>query len=144
MSSYQKIIICGNLGRDPDMRHLPSGDAVASFSIAVSERWRDKSSGETKEQTTWFRCGAFGKTAEIVEKFCKKGSSVLVDGRMVARQYEKDGVKRESWEVRVDSLKLMGGKPRDGDQAPSPDEQPQKAKAPGGSGFEDMDDDIPF
>jgi single-strand DNA-binding protein len=102
--SYQTLVILGNVGKDPEVRTLNSGDPVANFSIAVSERRK----GE--DHTTWFRCNAFGKTAEVVRDYVRKGSKVLVQGRIQTREYEKDGITRQSWEVVVDRLSLESPK----------------------------------
>ena len=101
MASYRQPIVCGNLGRDPEIRYLPNGDAVANFSVAVTEKFKGKD-GEAKESTTWYRINAFGKLAEICGQYLKKGASVLIDGKMQMRKYEKDGIERESWELRAD------------------------------------------
>lgn len=129
--SYCKIIIQGNVGQEPEMRYTPDGKPVANFSIAVSE----KRKGE--EQTTWFRCTAFDKTAEIVSQYVAKGNPVLVDGRISSRKFtDKQGAERESWEVTVDRLTLLGGKPK---------EAQETRPAPKQSGhFDDMESDLPF
>jgi single-strand DNA-binding protein len=131
--SYCKIIIQGNVGQDPDMRYTADGKPVANFSIAVSE----KRGGD--ETTTWFRCTAFGKTAEIVSQYLHKGDSALIDGRIASRKFtDKAGAERESWEVTVDRLTLLGGKPKA--------EQPARPTGGGSmNSFDDMDDSqIPF
>lgn len=124
--SFQSLTILGNVGKDPVIRSLNSGDSVANFSIAVSE----KRKGE--DATVWFNCTAFGKTAGVVESYVRKGSKVLVQGRIQTRTYEKDGVTRDAWEVVVDRLSL------------------ESPKAEGGNTYstsrDDLDDggDIPF
>jgi single-strand DNA-binding protein len=153
MASYQKIIIVGHLGKEVESRYLPSGDAVANFSVAVSESWKDKNSGEKRENTTWFRVNAFGKLAEICSQYLVKGSSVLIEGKMQARDWEdKDGNKRQSWELKADSMQMLGSKPSggSGDQpAPEPRRAPASNPAQGQAkkpspNFDDLDDDIPF
>jgi single-strand DNA-binding protein len=140
MASYHQTLIVGNLGRDPETRYLTSGDAVCNFSVAVTESWKDKSSGEKKEQTTWYRVNAFGKLAEICGKYLVKGSPVMIVGKMQARKWEKDGVERESWELRADTMQMLGGN-RASTESREPEQQKQEpSKAPGG----DMDDDVPF
>lgn len=152
MASFHQTIIAGNLGRDPEMRYLPSGEAVCNFSVAVTESWKDKNSGEKRENTTWYRVNAFGKLAEICGNYLKKGSGVLLTGKMQSRKWEKDGVERESWELKADQMQMLGGKPADGGQgggqqgggqqqrqSPPPSAQ-QKPK----SSFDDLGEDIPF
>ncbi len=148
MASFHQTIIVGNLGRDPETRYLPSGEVVCNFSVAVTEKWKSKD-GETKEQTTWYRVNAFSKLAEICGQYLKKGSAVMVVGKMQAREWEKDGVKRESWELRADSMQMLGGKQEGQPSAPA--SRPAAAPRPaapssgGGSGsFDDFSDDIPF
>lgn len=102
--SFQSVTILGNVGKEPEIRQLNSGDNVANFSIAVSE----KRKGE--DNTVWFRCTAFGKTAGVVESYVHKGSKVLVQGRIQTREYEKDGAKVQAWEVVVDRLSLESPK----------------------------------
>jgi single-strand DNA-binding protein len=147
VASFHQTIIVGHLGRDPESRNLPSGDAVCNFSVAVTEKWKDKA-GDTKEQTTWYRVNAFGKLAEICGQYLKKGSLVMLTGKMQARKFEKDGVERESWELKADQLQMLSG--RDGAagggapaQRPAAAPAARPAAAPAG-GFDDMDDDIPF
>jgi single-strand DNA-binding protein len=148
MASYHKTIVCGNLGRDPEMRYLPNGDAVANFSVAVTEKFKNKD-GETKESTTWYRINAFGKLAEICGQYLKKGASVLIDGKMQMRKYEKDGIERESWELRADTMQMLGGKSEQsgGDSASTHAQartnSSQKPAAQSNAQFDDSDE-IPF
>jgi len=148
MASYAQTLIIGNLGKDPEVRYLPSGDPVANFSVAVTETWKDKSSGEKKEETKWYRVNVFGKLADICGQYLKKGSSVMVTGRMQVRPWEKDGVKRESWELRADTMKMLDGKPEGGSsaprQAPEPSRAPSAAPSKTSNPFDGMEDDIPF
>lgn len=152
-----KAQLIGRLGRDPEVRYMPSGEAVCNFSMATTEKWKDKASGEVKEETTWHRITAFGRQAEIVGEYLKQGSLVFIEGKMTQRRYtDKDGAEKVSHEIRMQDMKMLGG--RDGaDQrqaAHSPPaappaapqaRQPKPAPARGqGSGFDDMDDDIPF
>jgi single-strand DNA-binding protein len=156
MASYQKVIIAGNLGQDPEVRYLSNGDAVASFSVAVTETWKD-ASGERKEKTEWFRCACFKRQAEIAGEYLKKGAQVLVEGKMQTRSYESnDGQKKYVTELRVDTFKMMGARQDNENAAPrNPSNgaprrerpsQPQGGTHGGGGsrGFDDMDDDIPF
>jgi len=100
----------GRLGSDPSIRYMPSGGAVASFSIAVGSQWRDKQSGEKREDTEWVNLTAFGKLAEICEKYLTKGSQIYVSGRMKTDKYEKDNVMRYSTKVIVDRMQMLGSK----------------------------------
>lgn len=145
MASYSKTIIVGNLGRDPETRYLPNGDPVCNFSVAVTESWKDRNSGEKKESTTWYRVNTFGKLAEICGKYLAKGSSVLVEGKMQSRKYEKDGVERESWELRADSMQMLATKPDGGqrqDDGAGYEKPPAKDKPK--PSFDDLWSDIPF
>lgn len=156
MASVNKVILVGNLGRDPEMRYMPSGDAVATFSIATTENWKDKS-GQKQEQTEWHRISMFGKQAEVAGQYLKKGSSVYIEGRLQTRKWtDKEGQERQTTEIRADRMQMLGGRSGnafevmdDGDSAPAPQRQnpPATAAKPAGgngSGFDDFDDDIPF
>lgn len=135
MPNYQKTTIIGHLGKDPEIRYLPSGESVANFSVAVTETWKSKD-GDKKETTTWYRCSAFGKLADVCGQYLKKGNPVFCDGKMQSRKWEdKEGVERESWELRVEALQLLGGKPTEA----KPREQSKPTKSE-----HEMDDDIPF
>jgi single-strand DNA-binding protein len=143
-----KAQIIGNLGRDPEVRYLPSGDAVASISVATTEKWKDKASGEMKEHTEWHRISFFGKLAVIAGEWLKKGSTVYVEGKIKTRKYtDKDGAEKFSTEINGDVLKMIGGKVEQGEQqapkaAPAQRQAPAR-QAPAPSGFEDMPD-CPF
>jgi single-strand DNA-binding protein len=109
--SLNRCTIIGNLGKDPEIRSVGSGDKVANFSVACTESWKDKGTGEKKEKTEWVNCSAFGKLAEIVGEYVKKGKQVYVAGRMETRKWQdKDGADRYTTEIRVDQLQLLGGK----------------------------------
>lgn len=165
MSSVNKVILIGHLGRDPEVRYLPSGDAVVNISIATSQKWTDKG-GEKQEQTEWHRCVAFGKRGEVIGEYMKKGSQIYVEGRLQTKKWQdKDGNDRYTTEIVVDNFQFLGGgkgKPETGD-APDPEQKPatttaapkkdyatesgssrKKAPASAGSGFDDLEDDIPF
>ena len=142
--------IIGHLGRDPETRYLPSGEAVTNFSVATTEKWRDKATGEQKEATEWHRITTFGKLAEVCGQWLKKGSMVFVQGKITTKKYtDRDGVERYSTEIRADTMKMLGGR-HDGDghhEQPQRQQRPQRQAPqpqPQGSGFDDMDDDIPF
>ena len=156
-----KAIIVGNLGADPEVRFLPSGEAVANIRVATTEKWKDKASGEMKEATEWHRISFFGRTAEVVGEYLKKGSQVYVEGSIRTRKWQdKDGQDRYSTEIRGDLMKMLGGRQgmgdgggRGGDRGdpgesrggPPPEGRPAPAgaKKPAGK-FDDMEDDIPF
>ncbi len=105
--SYNKITIIGNLGRDPETRYLPNGDPVTSFSVATSERWRDRN-GQQQERTTWFRVSAFGKLGETCSQFLHKGSYVFLEGTLSQQEYtDREGVQRTSLEVRAREMKML-------------------------------------
>ena len=162
MASVNKVIIVGNLGRDPEMRTFPSGDQVANVTIATTDKWRDKNSGETKEATEWHRVVFNGRLAEIVGQYLRKGSQVYVEGSLRTRKWtDKDGQEKYTTEIRADQMQMLGsrqgmggpgGDDGGGYEAPrkaaarAPAAAPRQAPAPtkAASGFDDMDDDIPF
>lgn len=143
MASVNKVILVGSLGRDPELRYLQSGEAVANLSLATSEKYKDKQ-GQQQEATEWHRISFFGRLAEVCGQYLKKGSLVYVDGSIRTRKYQKDGVDHYATEIRGDRMQMLGG--------PS-DEQMRNRKAAhdiseqgglrGGSGATTYDD-IPF
>jgi len=155
MASVNKVIIVGNLGRDPETRYLPSGEAVTNISVATTDTWKDKTSGEKKEATEWHRVSFFGRLAEIAGEYLKKGSQVYVEGQLRTRKWQdKEGKDRYTTEIRADTMQMLGsragagepragaGEPRAETAAPKGDAKPV-AKKPAGK-FDDMEDDIPF
>lgn len=152
MSSYQKIVIVGNLGADPEMKYLPSGGAVVNISVATSERWKDKQTGEQKEKTEWHRCAAFNRTAEVIGEYLHKGSKVLIEGKMQTRKWQdKEGNDRYSTEVMVDRMVMLdskgSGQGQGGGQQNRPAGAGQGSDKPAGDHLpadDDFDDDIPF
>lgn len=151
MASVNKWIGIGNLGRDPEVRYLPSGEAVANISVACTEKWKDKNTGEQKEQTEWVKVSFFGKLAEIAGQYLKKGGQVYIEGALRTRKYtDKDGVEKYATEIRADTMKMLGGRDSGQGEHSAPPAQrqaaPQRQQAPAaaGSGFDDMDSDIPF
>ncbi len=163
MASVNKVILVGNCGRDPEIRYLPSGQAVANISIATSSKRKDKTTGETVEDTQWHRVQFFDRLAEIVGEYVKKGVPLYVEGRLKYGKYtDKDGVERNTVDIVANEMQLLGsrqgmGQPQGdeggyGNRAPAPASRPQApAPAPRAqaapankSGFDDMDDDIPF
>lgn len=163
MASLNKVLLIGNCGKDPEVRYAPSGDAIANITLATTETWKDKQSGERREQTEWHRVVFFGRLAEIVGQYVKKGSQLYVEGRLQTRKWQdKDGQDRYTTEIRADEMKMLGGRNsgQEGDQAPqqrqqqsapqqrqqqsAPQQRQQPVHAGGGGGFGDFDDDIPF
>ena len=177
MASVNKVIVVGNLGRDPEMRTFPSGDQVANVTVATTDRWKDKQSGEMREATEWHRIVFNGRLAEIAGQYLRKGSQVYVEGSLRTRKWtDKDGIEKYTTEIRADQMQMLGS--RQGQGAPSggpeddggysqgggggysqggngggggggyapraPAAAPRQAPAKSSSGFDDMDDDIPF
>jgi single-strand DNA-binding protein len=151
MASVNKVILIGNLGRDPETRYMPSGDAITNISVATTFQWKDKTTGEKKEETEWHRVAFFGRQAEIAGQYLKKGSPVYIEGRLRTRKWQdKDGHDRYTTEVIATDMRLLGSReglgeapPRES-APPSSDAAAQPKKPPSASGFGDMDDDIPF
>ena len=122
MIGVNKVILVGRLGKDPEIRHLESGVAVANFSMATSERYKDRNTGETKEVTEWHLVALWRKLAEIAEKYLKKGDQIYIEGKLRTRSWEKDGVTKYTTEVIADNMFMLGGKGGGGEQqANSPD-----------------------
>lgn len=145
MASVNRVFLLGNCGRDPEVRYLPSGMAIANISIATSSKRKDKNTGETIEETQWHRVQFFDKLAGIVGEYVRKGSQIYVEGRLKYGSYEKDGVKHNTCDIVADSMQLLGGRAESQTQAAPPPRQAAPKQAPQGSGFDDMDDsDIPF
>ncbi|MDC8758085.1 single-stranded DNA-binding protein [Janthinobacterium fluminis] len=111
MASVNKVIIVGNLGRDPEIRYMPSGDAIANIAVATSYRSKDRNTGEQKETTEWHRISFFGRLAEIAGQYLKKGSSVYVEGRLQTRKYtDKDGVEKYATDIVAEQMQMLGGR----------------------------------
>lgn len=153
MADLNLFVCIGRLGRDPELRYLPNGDAAVNISLAVGKKWKDKTSGETREQTTWVPFSFFGKTAELIAQYAKKGSQMRADGEFSVRKYtDKDGNEKTITEIKGRDFQLLGSKP-DGAGQGAPAQQRQQAPAAPAQrqaparqdgGFADMDDDIPF
>jgi len=134
-----KVIIVGNLGNDPEIRTLPSGGAVANLSIATTDSWKDKKSGEKQEATEWHRVVFFNRLAEICADYLQKGSQVYVEGSLRTRKWtDKEGVERYTTEIVGKDMQMLGGRSGSADQAPGPYEPPSQPQP------HDFDDDIPF
>ena len=166
MASVNKVILIGNLGRDPEVRYAPSGAAICNVTIATSRQWKNKDSGERQEETEWHRVVFYDRLAEIAGEYLKKGKSVYVEGRLKTRKWtDKDGVEKYTTEIIAQEMTMLGSREGGGggggggsggfgdDQgAPARSAAPQrqapaaasKAPAKSNTGFDDMDDDIPF
>ena len=142
MASLNKAIIIGHLGKDPETRYTADGTAVCNFTVATTESWKDKASGQKKEATEWHRVDAFSKLAEICGQYLKKGSLVYVEGKITTRKWtDKEGVERYSTSIRADQMKMLGGKPVEEEQQPM---SKRVASRPDDGSVAAMDDDIPF
>ena len=152
MASVNKVILIGNLGKDPETRYMSNGDAVTNITLATTDTWKDKN-GEKQEKTEWHRVTFYRKLAEIAGEYLKKGRSVYVEGRLENRGWtDKNGVERYTTEIIAESLQMLGSarekvqSDRGFDQSNTPRKQStqKQSASPTGSGFDDMDDDIPF
>ena len=162
MASVNKVILVGNLGRDPEVRYSPDGAAICNVSIATTSQWKDKNSGERREETEWHRVVFYNRLAEIAGEYLKKGRSVYVEGRLKTRKWQdkETGADRYSTEIVADQMQMLGGRDSGGDmgggdsggfsQPPArraPQQQQPRPAAPAAapaSNLADMDDDIPF
>lgn len=153
MASVNKVILVGNLGADPEMRYLPSGEAVANLRLATTDTWKDKD-GNKQEQTEWHRVSFFGRQAEVCGQYLKKGSQIYVEGSIRTRKYQdKDGQERYATDIRGDRMQMLGSRQGMGEAPPRENgggggsaRPAAKPAAPpqGGGNFNDFDDDIPF
>jgi len=142
MAGVNKVILIGNLGRDPELRYTQGGQPVASFSLATSENWNDRQSGERQERTEWHRIVVWGRTAEMCAKYLSKGRTVYIEGRLQTREWEdKDGNKRRTTEVNAQTVQFLGGG-RGEARAEEPSGGP--GGGPGDPPAGPPDDDIPF
>ncbi len=143
-----KVILVGNLGNDPDVRYTASGAAVANVSIATSESWKDKNTGEQQDRTEWHRVVFFGRLAEIVSEYLRKGSQIYVEGRLQTRKWQdKEGTDRYTTEIVANEMQMLGGRGGGGggsDNYSSSKSQNEPAPAPAPEPNNDFDDDIPF
>jgi single-strand DNA-binding protein len=154
VASVNKVLIIGNLGKDPETRFLPNGDAVCSMVVATSESWKDKQTGEKRESTEWHRVSAFRKLAEICGEYLKKGASVYIEGKLKTRKWQdKDGNDRYTTEIHADEMRMLGGRREGSDDSGYNEPTRQQPRQSGGGGgnapakkdpWEGMDDDIPF
>ena len=160
MASVNTVILIGNLGKDPEIRYAPSGSAICKITVATSRVSKDKTSGEKQEQTEWHRVVMFDRLAEIAGEYLKKGKSVYIEGRLQTRKWtDKEGAERYSTEIVAQEMTMLGGRESGGaggsdtdmGSAPAPRSAPPARSAPASkpaakssTGFDDMDDDIPF
>ena len=156
-SGINKVILVGNLGNDPEVRSLPSGNSVANVSLATSESWNDKNTGQKQERTEWHRVVFFNRLAEIVEQYLRKGSKVYVEGRLQTRSWEQEGVKRYTTEIIANEMQMLDSRGSQGGDSGAYGQQPPQQSAPSrqpepsaaSSSSPDyqngnIDDDIPF
>lgn len=155
MASVNKAILIGNLGKDPEVRYMPSGEAIANITLATTDTWKDKS-GEKQERTEWHRVSFFGRQAEVVGEYLKKGSQIYVEGRIQTRKWQdKEGQDRYTTEIVADRMQMLGSKSSGGGSFEVVENRPAAASsgaaaapakaAPAAKGsFDNFDDDIPF
>ena len=140
-----KVILVGNLGADPETRYMPSGSAVTNLSIATSEQWKDKQSGEQKERTEWHKVVMFDRLAEIAAEYLRKGSQVYVEGKLQTRKWQdRDGNDRWTTEVRANEMQMLGGRGGGGSAPMSSGSGAGQSSAPPQPPADEFDDDIPF
>jgi single-strand DNA-binding protein len=145
MASVNKVILIGNLGRDPELRYTQNGQAVVNFTLATTENWNDRSSGERIERTEWHRVVAWGRLAETCAQYLAKGRSVYVEGRLQTREWEdRDGQKRRTTEVNAQTVQFLGGRGAPGAGAKGPADSGPPDEEPAGSPPPPSDDGIPF
>ena len=154
MASVNKVILIGNLGKDPEVRYAPSGSAICNITLATSRQWKDKTSGEKQEETEWHRVVFYDRLAEIAGEYLKKGRPVYVEGRLKTHKWtDKEGVEKYTTEIVASEMQLLGSREGMGDGGgeggarSAPAARPPAAKPAtqkSSTGFDDMDDDIPF
>lgn len=154
MASVNKVILIGNLGRDPEVRYSPEGSAICNVSIATTSTWKDKTSGEKREETEWHRVVFYNRLAEIAGEYLKKGRPIYVEGRLKTRKWQdkETGADRYSTDIVADQMQMLGGRDEDGGQQhgssqraapPQRQNRPAAPQAPAAN-LADMEDDIPF
>jgi single-strand DNA-binding protein len=163
MASINKVILIGNLGKDPEVRYTPSGSAICNITLATSRNWKDKNTGERQEETEWHRVVFYDRLAEVAGEYLRKGKSIYVEGRLKTRKWQdKDGQDKYTTEIIASEMTMLGSRDGGGDEgggggggysrereAPAPRASAPRAPAPkpaakSSTGFDDMEDDIPF
>ncbi|MBM7064309.1 single-stranded DNA-binding protein [Neisseria elongata] len=147
--SLNKAILIGRLGRDPEVRYMPNGEAVCNFSIATSETWNDRQTGQKTERTEWHNITLYRRTAEVAGQYLKKGSLIYIEGRIQSCKYTgKDGIERTAYEIIGNEMKMLGGKAEGSSEntntAEPPDPPRRQAPAAPAQPVDDIDDDVPF
>ena len=147
--SLNKAILIGRLGRDPEVRYMPNGEAVCNFSMATSETWNDRQSGQRQERTEWHNITMYRRLAEIAAQYLEKGSLVYLEGKIQSRKYTgKDGVERTAYEIIGNEMKMLGGKAEGSSESANTAEPPapprRQAPAAPAQPVDDIDDDVPF
>jgi len=163
MASVNKVIIVGNLGRDPEIRYTPEGAAICNVSVATTSQWKDRNSGERREETEWHRVVMYNRLAEIAGEYLRKGRSVYIEGRLKTRKWtDKDNIDRYTTEIVADQMQMLGGREgcssdgggsygdssaqaaRQPSSRPAPASRPATTSSGAAANLADMDDDIPF
>jgi single-strand DNA-binding protein len=148
MAGINKVILVGHVGQDPEVRYMPNGEAIANLSLATSEKWKDKQTGEKKDKTEWHRIVIYGKTAEITEKYVKKGNLIYIEGKLKTRKWtDKQNVDKYTTEVIVNAggtMQLMGGRQEQGKTEATINHYQQTQQGSTPLNQPDFDDDIPF
>lgn len=149
--TVNKVILVGNLGADPEVRYMPNGEPVCNLSLATSESWTDRQSGQRQERTEWHRVTLYRRQAEVAGQYLRKGSKIYIEGRIQSRKYQdRDGIERTAYEIICHEMKMLGGRqdgqsdnalPQSGARPPAPPQRRQNTPA---QPREDFDDDIPF
>ena len=145
--SLNKVHLIGRLGRDPEVRYMPNGEAVCNFSIATSETWNDRQTGQRQERTEWHAITLYRRMAEVAGQYLKKCSQVYIEGRIQSRKYTgKDGIERTAYEIIGNEMKMLGGGNDSGQQAQAETPTPPRRQAPAAPAqpVDDIDDDVPF
>ena len=142
-----KVILVGNVGQDPETRYMPNGNAVTNITLATSETWKDKNTGEQQERTEWHRVTFYQRLAEIVAEYVKKGSKLYIEGRLQTRSWEQDGIKRYATDIIANEMQMLDSRGSGGGGGSFQPSQQSGASEPAGpapSDMGDFDDDIPF
>lgn len=146
MASLNRVTLLGNVGRDPELRYLDSGEAKALVSLATTEKWKDKETGEQREATEWHRLNFFRRQAEVVGEYVRKGDQLLVEGKITTKKWtDKNGVEKYTTEIQVQSFQLLGGHREEAPKTPAPKPQAQRPAPRQQSAQQELDDsDVPF